>query len=43
MADKLSEMTMVPTGSSPAELAKFIKEEAERWGTVVRTSGAAIQ
>ena len=43
MAAKLSDMTMVPSGGSPAELAKFIKDEAERWGAVVRTSGAAIR
>ena len=43
VAAKLTDMTMVPTGSSPAQLAKFIKDEAERWGAVVRTSGATAQ
>jgi tripartite-type tricarboxylate transporter receptor subunit TctC len=43
MTAKLADMTMVPTGSSPPQLAKFIKDEAERWGAVVRTSGATAQ
>ncbi|AMN38614.1 Bug family tripartite tricarboxylate transporter substrate binding protein [Rhodoplanes sp. Z2-YC6860] len=41
--DRLSGMSMVSTGSSPAELSKFIDEEAKRWGDVIRTSGAKAQ
>jgi tripartite-type tricarboxylate transporter receptor subunit TctC len=41
--DKLNTMSMLSTGSSPAELSKFIDEEAKRWGDVIRTSGAKVQ
>jgi len=40
---RLTEMSMVSTGSSPAELSKFIGEEAELWGKVIRTTGAKAQ
>jgi tripartite-type tricarboxylate transporter receptor subunit TctC len=40
---RLTEMSMVAVGSSPAELSKFIGEEAERWGKVIRTTGAKPQ
>jgi tripartite-type tricarboxylate transporter receptor subunit TctC len=40
---RLTEMSMVSTGSSPAELSKFIAEEAELWGKVIRTTGAKPQ
>jgi tripartite-type tricarboxylate transporter receptor subunit TctC len=42
-AKRLTDMSMVPTDSTPANLSKFIKEEAERWGNVIRTSGAKAQ
>ncbi len=40
---RLTEMSMVSTGSNPTELSKFVKEEAERWGKVIRTTGAKAQ
>jgi tripartite-type tricarboxylate transporter receptor subunit TctC len=40
---RLTEMSMVSTGSSPAELSKFIAAEAELWGKVIRTTGAKAQ
>jgi tripartite-type tricarboxylate transporter receptor subunit TctC len=43
VSDKLKGMSMVSTGSSSAELSKFIKDEAKRWGDVIRTSGAKAQ
>jgi len=43
VAKKLTDLSMVPKGSTPGELAAFIKDEAERWGNVVRTSGAKAQ
>jgi tripartite-type tricarboxylate transporter receptor subunit TctC len=43
VAKRLTDMRMVPTGSTPADLSKFIKDEAERWGNVIRTSGAKAQ
>jgi tripartite-type tricarboxylate transporter receptor subunit TctC len=43
VATKLTGMSMVPVGGTSAELSKFIGEEAERWGKVIRTSGAKVQ
>ncbi len=43
VAQKLSELSMVPKGSSPAELSAFIGAEAKRWGEVIRTSGARAE
>ena len=43
VSTRLSDMSMVPTGSSPADLLKFIKDEAERWGKVIRATGAKAQ
>ena len=40
---RLNDMSMVSTGSSSAEFAKFINAEAERWGKVIRISGAKAQ
>jgi tripartite-type tricarboxylate transporter receptor subunit TctC len=40
---RLSDMSMVSTGSTSAEFAKFISTEAERWGNVIRVSGAKAQ
>jgi tripartite-type tricarboxylate transporter receptor subunit TctC len=40
---RLTEMSMVSTGSSPAELSKFIAAEAKLWGKVIRTTGAKPQ
>jgi len=40
---RLNDMSMVSTGSSSAEFAKFINAEAERWGNVIRISGAPAQ
>jgi tripartite-type tricarboxylate transporter receptor subunit TctC len=40
---RLAEMSMVSAGSTPADLSKFIDEEAERWGKVIRTTGSKAQ
>jgi tripartite-type tricarboxylate transporter receptor subunit TctC len=40
---RLNGMSMVSTGSSSAEFAKFITTEAKRWGNVIRISGAKAQ
>jgi tripartite-type tricarboxylate transporter receptor subunit TctC len=40
---RLTEMSMVSTGSNPADLSRFINEEAERWGKVIRTTGSKAQ
>ena len=43
VAKRLNEMSMVSTGSNAADFSKFIKAEAERWGNVIRISGAKAQ
>src|SRR5262249_45514477 len=43
VAARLADMSMVATGSSPAQLSAFMREERERWGNVVRTSGARAE
>jgi len=41
MAKRLVEMGSIEAvGSSPAEMAVFLKQERERWGKLVRISGA---
>jgi tripartite-type tricarboxylate transporter receptor subunit TctC len=43
VAARLVDMSMVGTGSTPAELASFMQQERERWGNVIRTSGARAE
>jgi tripartite-type tricarboxylate transporter receptor subunit TctC len=43
VATRLSEMGMIGAGSSSGELAIFIRQEAERWGNVIRISGAKAE
>jgi len=43
VATRLSDMSMVATGSTPSELAKFMASERERWGNVIRMSGAKAE
>ena len=40
VAKRLVDMSMEETGSTPGELAQFMREERERWGKVIRASGA---
>jgi len=37
---KLQDMGMVPVGGTPDEMALFMKEDRERWSSVIKTSGA---
>lgn len=37
-AEQLRSMNMTPIGGTPDETRKFIKEETERWGDVIRTA-----
>jgi Uncharacterized protein conserved in bacteria len=39
---KLASMSVTPMPSTPKEFADFLRSETERWGKVVRQSGAAI-
>jgi tripartite-type tricarboxylate transporter receptor subunit TctC len=41
VAKQLVDMSLEAIGSTPAELAQFMKEESKRWGTVIRVSGAS--
>lgn len=36
---QLAKLSLQPFASTPAELAKFIADETERWGKVIRTAG----
>jgi tripartite-type tricarboxylate transporter receptor subunit TctC len=39
---RLSELTAEPVGSSPAEMAGFLKEEVERWRRVIVGAGVKV-
>ena len=39
LRDKLGKLGAVPVGSSPEEFAKFLKEELDRMGKVIREHG----
>ena len=40
IAKRLADMNAEPIGNSPAEMAVFLREEIERWGSVARSAGA---
>jgi tripartite-type tricarboxylate transporter receptor subunit TctC len=40
VANRLREMSMIPAGGTPEDMAQFMKEERERWGSVIRATGA---
>jgi tripartite-type tricarboxylate transporter receptor subunit TctC len=37
---KLQDMSMVPAGGSPEDMAQFMREDRERWSAVIKASGA---
>jgi tripartite-type tricarboxylate transporter receptor subunit TctC len=39
---KLAELSAEPVGSSPAQMAAFMREDAERWRKVIRTAGVKL-
>ncbi|HVY57456.1 MAG TPA: tripartite tricarboxylate transporter substrate binding protein [Xanthobacteraceae bacterium] len=41
-AKRLVDLSVTAVGSTPAELAKFMGEERERWGKVIREAGAKV-
>ena len=43
VTERLGKWYMTPGGGTPQEMDRFMKEERERWGDVVRASGAKIQ
>jgi tripartite-type tricarboxylate transporter receptor subunit TctC len=42
VAKQLVDMSFKAVGSTPAEMAQFMKEESERWGRMIRLSGASV-
>ena len=43
VTDRLRKWYMTPAGGAPQDMDRFLKDERERWGNVIRTSGAKIQ
>jgi tripartite-type tricarboxylate transporter receptor subunit TctC len=42
-AEQLRSMNMTPVGGTPDEIRRFIKEETERWGEVIRSANIELQ
>lgn len=40
VAKRLADMNFDPIGGTPEEMARFMTQERERWGSVIRASGA---
>jgi len=40
VAKGIADLSADPVGSAPAQMAVFLKEEGERWGSVIRSAGA---
>jgi len=40
---RLGDLSADPLGMSPAETAAFMRQETERWGTVVRSAGVKVE
>ena len=43
IAKRLTDLSFEAGESSPAEMAVFMKQERERWGTVIRAIGATAE
>ncbi len=43
IAAKFREHACEPVGGTPAATAAFVKAEAERWKTVIKTAGVKLQ
>jgi tripartite-type tricarboxylate transporter receptor subunit TctC len=43
VATRLAELMLEPVGSTPAETARFLREETALWGKLVRDTGAKVQ
>jgi tripartite-type tricarboxylate transporter receptor subunit TctC len=43
IAQRLSDLSVVPVGASPQETAEFLKEETEHWRQVVRSTGVKLE
>ena len=43
VAKRLAELSAEPIGSSPAEMAGLMKQDAERWRAVIRAAGVKAE
>ncbi len=43
VAKRLNDVSMTPVGGKPADMAQFMKEERERWGAIIRATGAKAE
>lgn len=43
VAKRLIELRIEPVGNTPAEMALFLRQERERWGGVIRATGATAE
>ena len=43
VAKRLVELRIEPIGNTPAEMTLFLKQERERWGNVIRATGATAE
>jgi len=39
MKERLEQMGLEPTGYGPAELAKILRSDYDKWGPVIKASG----
>jgi tripartite-type tricarboxylate transporter receptor subunit TctC len=42
VAKRLDELSAEPVGSTPEASARFMREESERWGGVVKAAGVRL-
>ncbi len=42
-AKRLADMNVDAVGSTPGEMARFMKEESERWGNIIRITGTKAE
>lgn len=40
---RLAEQAVIPVGATPAETAKFLKDEVEKWRKVITTAGVKVE
>ena len=40
---RLGDLSMIPAGGQPEEMARFMREDAQRWGAVIKASGAKAE
>jgi tripartite-type tricarboxylate transporter receptor subunit TctC len=43
MRARLVDFSAEPAGGTPDDTAKYMREEIERWGTVIKTAGVKLE